>query len=393
MSFLRIQCSVAPAKPKLNSAFCAIILDNLTHCDKVSEHSRECQALIGKFTLDQNSNNDDMTVSYVARRIALFIAMVWVGITLVFLLTRLAPGDPIEAKVVAQEAVAGNTGGDINAIVDAYRRKFDLDQPLPVQYITYVSNILRGDFGYSLTNYPARVIDKINAAMPWSIGLIGVTTFVSVIFGSLVGALIAWRRSYMAINIFLPVLMVTAAVPFFLFGLVLQFFLGTFWQLLPTAFGKDPGFILGFNIESAWQIIKHGMLPATAIIIGSTGFWGLGMRAMMVTTAGEDFMVLGDAKGLKERRLFLGYAVRNVLLPQLTALAIALAYVASGQVLVEVVFNYPGLGLLLRNAIGESDYFMIQGIALTVIIAVAIALLIMDLIYPLIDPRITYRRR
>lgn len=334
-----------------------------------------------------------MTVSYVARRIALFIAMVWVGITLVFLLTRLAPGDPIEAKVVAQEAVAGNTGGDINAIVDAYRRKFDLDQPLHIQYITYVSNILRGDFGYSLTNYPARVIDKINAAMPWSIGLIGVTTFVSVIFGSLVGALIAWRRSYMAINIFLPVLMVTAAVPFFLFGLVLQFFLGTFWQLLPTAFGKDPGFILGFNIESAWQIIKHGMLPATAIIIGSTGFWGLGMRAMMVTTAGEDFMVLGDAKGLKERRLFLGYAVRNVLLPQLTALAIALAYVASGQVLVEVVFNYPGLGLLLRNAIGESDYFMIQGIALTVIIAVAIALLIMDLIYPLIDPRITYRRR
>ena len=334
-----------------------------------------------------------MTVSYVARRIGLFVAMVWVGITLVFLLTRLAPGDPIEAKVVAQEAVAGNTGGDINAIVDAYRRKFDLDRPLHIQYITYVSNIVRGDFGYSLTNYPARVIDKISAAMPWSIGLIGVTTVISVLFGSLVGALIAWRRSYVSINIFLPVLMVTAAVPFFLFGLVLQFLFGTLWQWLPPAFGKDPGFILGFNIESAWQIIKHGILPSTAIIIGSTGFWGLGMRAMMVTTAGEDFMVLGDAKGLKERRLFLGYAVRNVLLPQMTALAIALAYVASGQVLVEVVFNYPGLGLLLRNAIGESDYFMIQGVALTVIIAVAIALLIMDLIYPLIDPRITYRRR
>lgn len=334
-----------------------------------------------------------MSIAYVARRLALFFAMVWVGVTLVFLLTRLAPGDPIEAKVIAQEAVAGNTGGDINAIVDAYRRKFDLDRPLYIQYITYVSNILRGDFGYSLTNYPARVIDKINAAMPWSIGLIGVTTLLSVIIGSLVGALIAWRKSYMAINMFLPVLMVTAAVPFFLFGLVLQFLLGTRFKILPTAFGKDPGFILGFNIESAWQIIEHGLLPATAIIIGSVGFWGLGMRAMMITTAGEDFMVLADAKGLKERRLFLGYAVRNVLLPQLTALAIAIAYVASGQVLVEVVFNYPGLGLLLRNAIGESDYFMIQGVALAVIIAVAIALLIMDLIYPLIDPRITYQRK
>ena len=334
-----------------------------------------------------------MSLAYIIRRISLFVAMVWVGVTLVFLLTRLAPGDPIEAKALAQEAVAGNTGGDINAIVDAYRRKFNLDQPIHIQYLTYIGNILRGDFGYSLTNYPARVIDKINAAMPWSIGLIGVTTVISVVFGSLVGALIAWRKSYMSINIFLPVLMVTAAVPFFLFGLVLQFAFGTWLQWLPPAFGKDPGFILGFNIESAWQIIKHGILPATAIVIGSTGFWGLGMRAMMITTAGEDFMVLGDAKGLKERRLFLGYALRNVLLPQLTALAIALAFVASGQVLVEVVFNYPGLGLLLRQAIGESDYFMIQGVALTVIIAVAFALLIMDLIYPLIDPRISYKRK
>lgn len=334
-----------------------------------------------------------MTVSYVARRVVLFLAMVWVGVTLVFMLTRLAPGDPIEARVLAQEAVAGNTGGDVNAIVNAYRRKFNLDQSLAVQYFTYLGNLARGDLGFSLTSYPARVSDKISAAMPWSIGLIGVTTVLSMLFGSLVGALIAWRKSYMAINLLLPVLMVTAAVPFFLFGLVLQFLFGTLWQILPPAFGKDPGFVLGFNPESAWQIVKHGILPSSAIIIGSVGFWGLGMRAMMVTTVGDDFMVLGDAKGLKERRLFLGYAVRNVLLPQMTALAIALAYVASGQVLVEVVFNYPGLGLLLRNAIGESDYFMIQGVALTVIIAVAISLFVMDIIYPLIDPRITYRRK
>ena len=333
-----------------------------------------------------------MNPTYIVRRFALFLLVVLVGFSIVFLLTRLAPGDPIEQKVLALEAQAGNTGGDIGPIVDAYREKFELDAPLHVQYIRYLSNLSRGDLGYSLTNYPATVQEKISAALPWSVGLIGITTVLAMLFGSLVGAMIAWRKSFRMVQAMLPVLMVTAAVPFFLFGLVLQFFLGVYFKVLPTAFGVDPGFLLGWNWESAWQLIKHGILPAGSIIVASTGLWGLGMRAMMVTTVGEDYMVLADAKGLKERRIFLVYAVRNVLLPQTTAFALALASVVSGQVLVEVVFNYPGLGLLLRNSIGESDYFMIQGVTLIVIFAIALALFVMDLIYPLIDPRISYQR-
>ncbi len=333
-----------------------------------------------------------MNPAYIARRFVLFLLVILVGFSIVFLLTRLAPGDPIEQKVLALEAQAGNTGGDINAIVNAYREKFELDAPVHVQYLRYLSNLARGDLGYSLTNYPATVQEKISAALPWSIGLIGFTTVLAMLFGSLVGALIAWRRSFRIVQAMLPILMVTAAVPFFLFGLVLQFFLGVYFKVLPTAFGVDPGFLLGWNWETLWQLTKHAILPGGAIIIASTGLWGLGMRAMMVTTVGEDYMVLGDAKGLKERRIFFTYAVRNVLLPQTTAFGLALAAVVSGQVLVEVVFNYPGLGLLLRNSIGESDYFMIQGIALILIFAIALALFVLDLIYPLIDPRISYSR-
>ncbi len=333
-----------------------------------------------------------MTLTYIARRFLLFLLVVFVGVTLVFLLTRLAPGDPLEAKVLALEAQAGNTGGDIGPIVEAYREKFQLDGPLHVQYITYLSNLLKGDMGYSLTNYPATVADKIAAAMPWTLGLAIVTTVIAMLFGSLVGALIAWRKSFRLIQALLPILMITAAVPFFLFGLVLQFFMGIHWKILPIAFGVDPGFLLGWNIETAWQLLEHAILPAGAVIIASTGLWGLGMRAMMVTTIGEDYMVLGDAKGLKENRVFFGYAVRNVLLPQTTSFALALANVVAGLLLVEIVFNYPGIGLLLRNAIGESDYFMIQGVALIAILAIAIALFIMDLIYPFIDPRISYRK-
>lgn len=309
-----------------------------------------------------------------------------------FMLTRLAPGDPIEAKVLALEAQAGNTGGDIRPIIAAYREKFQLDGPLLTQYLTYLTNLMRGDMGYSMTNYPATVADKISAALPWTIGIAFVTTVFAMLFGSLVGALISWRRSFRLVQATLPVLMVTAAVPFFLFGLVLQFFLGVHWKIFPTAFGVDPGFIVGLDWETLWQMIKHAVLPASAVIVASTGLWGLGMRAMMVTTAGEDYMVMGDAKGLKEKRLFFSYAVRNVLLPQTTSFALSLASVVGGLLLVEIVFNYPGIGILLRNAIGESDYFMIQGVTLITILAIAVALFVMDLLYPLIDPRISYDR-
>ena len=333
-----------------------------------------------------------MTVDYALRRVALFFMAVLVGVTIVFLLTRLAPGDPIEAKVLALEAQAGNTLGNIDEIINVYRKRFQLDRPLYLQYLTYLSNVARGDLGQSLAYYPDRVSDRIMRAMPYSIGLIGVTTVLSAGLGMLFGALIVWRKSWFLLRALLPVLMVSAAVPFFLFGLVLQFAFAIHWKLLPPSHAIDFGFQIGWSLETLWQLFKHAILPSTAIIIGGVALWGLGTRALMVNTTGEDYMLLGEAKGLRERRLFFTYAIRNILLPQTTAFSLALAAVVSGQVLVEIVFSYPGLGWHLRDAIGGSDYFVIQGITLIIIIAIAFALMVMDLIYPLIDPRISYRR-
>ncbi len=333
-----------------------------------------------------------MTVDYALRRIALFFIAVLVGVTIVFLLTRLAPGDPIEAKVLALEAQAGNTLGNIDEIINVYRKRFQLDRPLHLQYLTYLSNVARGDLGHSLAYYPDRVSDRIMRAIPYSIGLIGVTTVLSAGLGLLFGALIVWRKSWFLLRALLPVLMVSAAVPFFLFGLVLQFAFAIHWKLLPPSHAIDFGFQIGWNFETLWQFFKHAVLPSAAIIIGGVALWGLGTRALMVNTTGEDYMLLGEAKGLRERRLFFTYAIRNILLPQTTAFSLALAAVVSGQVLVEIVFSYPGLGWHLRDAIGGSDYFVIQGITLIIIIAIAFALMVMDLIYPLIDPRISYKR-
>ncbi len=319
--------------------------------------------------------------------------MVWVAATLVFFLPRIAPGDPIEQKVLQMQTLSGNQMGDVNEIIESYQRKFGLDKPIGQQYINYLGNLARGDLGYSLARYPSRVSDEIMRAAPWTIVLIGTATLIAATIGSALGALIAWRRSPALLRLLLPVFMSTAAIPYFLLGLLLIFSLGLTWRLFPLGAGIDYGMIPAWDFKTVSNMAYHAILPAFSIIIAAIGFWGLGMRAMVVTIGGEDFIQLGDAKGLKERRLFIDYGIRNTLLPQTTALALALGSVISGQVLLEVIFSYPGLGMLLRMAIGQQDFFLIEGIVLMIILSTAVVLFIMDLIYPILDPRISYKRR
>jgi peptide/nickel transport system permease protein len=144
-----------------------------------------------------------------------------------------------------------------------------------------------------------------------------------------------------------------------------------------------PGFVV--------DVLHHSILPALSIVISATGFWALGMRGMMVTTVGEDYMTLAEANGLKERTIFLRYALRNACLPQVTALALSIGYVVSGSVLVEAVFAYPGIGSLLFRAISVSDYTLIHGLVFVIILAVGLVTLALDLLYPLLDPRIAQR--
>lgn len=190
----------------------------------------------------------------------------------------------------------------------------------------------------------------------------------------------------------MPPLLALDAIPFFLLGLILMYLLAFTFPIFPSAGGYTIATLPAFTLEFILDALKHAALPALAIILVSTGGWALGMRAMMVTTQGDDYVVFADAKGLKARTIFLRYAVRNALLPQTTALALALGRVVSGGVLVEVIFGYPGIGNVLFSAIRASDYFLIQGIVFIVIVSLGIATLVLDLIYPLLDPRITYRR-
>lgn len=233
----------------------------------------------------------------------------------------------------------------------------------------------------------------IESALPWTLGLLTVSALIAFAIGSLLGGLLAWPRAPRALRALAPGFMVVSVIPYYLLAVILIYLFATRWRLLPGVGGFDPIQILGFNWSSIVDILRHALLPGLSIALGGIGFWALGMRALMVSILGEDYITFAEAKGLQPRRIFLWYGMRNALLPQATQLAVTLGFVVSGSVLVEVIFNYPGLGFLLYNAIEGKDYFVIQAIVLLLIVALSLALYIVDLIYPLLDPRITYDRR
>ncbi len=333
-----------------------------------------------------------MRLRYLVRRLIVFFLVVVVAITINFIIPRLAPGDPIEQRLATISAVTAGNIGNTQVIVKAYRERFGLDKPLWQQYISYWANLLRGDLGASLAKFPARVSDEIFRVMPWTIGLLTVSTLLAFGIGSFFGAILGWSRPVLALRVIIPMLMVFSAIPYYLLGLVFIFVFAIVLRLLPPGGGHDIGLTLNWSLTSVISVLKHSILPALSIVISSIGFWALGMRAMMVTVRGEDYITLAEAKGLRRARLFFNYGIRNALLPQVTALAISMGYVVGGAVLVEVVFSYPGVGFLLRQAINGNDYTMVQGIVLILILAIAVVMLLVDLIYPLLDPRIAYER-
>ena len=334
-----------------------------------------------------------MYLDYVLRRFGIMLLVVFFAVSINFILPRLMPGDPIEAQLNQLVAMAGGAAGDITAMAEAYRAQFGLDRPLLEQYFAYWGSVFRLDLGVSLAAYPEKVSDAILGALPWTLGLLGFSTLVSFVIGSLLGGLMGWPRSPRFLRAFGSGLVILASVPYFLIGMILLYFFAIVFRWFPAGGGLPFGMTIGWNWPTVSAIAWHATLPALSIIAAEIGAWALGMRGMLVSVLGEDYITLAEAKGLKPRRIFLRYGLRNALLPQLTKLALALGHIVSGAILVEVIFSYPGIGFRLYQAIQAKDYFVIQGIVLMLSVSIAVAAFILDLIYPLIDPRITSRRK
>ncbi len=335
-----------------------------------------------------------MSLQYVIRRVLLFLLVIWVGTSLIFFLPKLAPNrDPVAERLGMMAATGGINTEGLDQMVEAYRAKFGLDQPLWKQYLNYMADMLRFDFNYSIAMYPATVIEIIMRAVPWTVGLLTVSTLLAFAIGSLLGALLGWPRTPKAVSWVATPFLMMSSVPYYILGLVMMYIFAFKLKLVPLGGGSQYGTVATLTWKYVFDVIEHAILPAASMVVAGVGFWALSMRGMMVTTLGEDYVMLAEARGLAPRRIFFGYAMRNAILPQTTGLALSAGTILSGSLLVEVIFRYPGMGSVLYRAITGFDFFMIYGVVFFVILAVGIATLLLDLLYPFLDPRIRYSRK
>jgi peptide/nickel transport system permease protein len=325
-------------------------------------------------------------VRAILRRLGVYILAAWVALTVSFLLPRVVPGNPV-AGAVARASQSGNCN---SACVRAVEEQlgFNVHTSLWDQYVQYWGNLRHGNLGRSWSEN-APVSSLIVSYIPWTLGLLVVATVVSFVAGSAIGVLIAWRRGSW-VDWILPAATFFQAVPYFFLALVLVLILGqtgTMLKWFPSLFGYDIyGVTPGLNAPYIASIITHAILPATTVVLASTAGFVLAMRNQMVTTMDEDFVLVAQAKGLPTRRV-VWYAARNALLPVVANFTVAISLVVAGQILVEIVFNYPGIGFHLFDALSKLDYSLVQGIFVVITLVVLAANLVADVVYVLIDPR------
>ncbi len=314
------------------------------------------------------------------RRLGIYVFTAWATITANFVLPRLMPGNPIEQLI-------GKLQGRVTPeMIAAIKAQFGqgLNEPMWVQYGHYWGQLFHGDMGVSIT-LSAPVSQVLSSQMWWTIGLIGTAAVVSFIIGTALGVLFGWTRGSRADSI-IPVATFLQSVPYYFLGTILiMLFAGTL-HLFPIVGAYDSSLNPGWSWAYIASVLRYAELPLTSIVLSSLAGWMLGMRNMMVTTVSEDFVLMAVAKGLP-RRSVMWHAARNAVLPSVANLALTIGLLVSGSLLVEQIFNYPGVGNLLVSAVGNEDYPLLQGIFLMITFTVLGANLLADILYYVLDPR------
>jgi peptide/nickel transport system permease protein len=335
-----------------------------------------------------------ITSSYAFRIIIQGLLTAWVVTTFTFVLIRLLPGNPVQIRIDLLMNQGYTYEEAVNQAATLYT--FDPNEPIFTQYLRYLSNLIQGDLGKSITSAGTPVRDQIMRFLPWTLVSVGSALLISFSLGVLIGLMMAYWRGGLLDNVVTAIASILSGIPDYVIAIVIILIGGVQLQLFNVGEmrgGVDPGIPAGFTFEYIDSVIRHALLPITTYVLATIGVWILSMKSSTISTLGEDYIHVAKARGLSEQRILTAYVGRNAMLPLVTRLAISIGFVLSGSVIVERYFEYPGLGLQLARAVGSRDYTTMQGIFLVVSIAVIASNIMADLMLGWLDPRVSLEEK
>jgi peptide/nickel transport system permease protein len=328
---------------------------------------------------------------YLIPRLIQYFLVIWVGITVVFFIPRLTPNDPVMRMVGEMRARGASLEPSaMDGIIHDLTVMYGLQGSWLDQYKDFWIRLFHGDLGVSFFQFPAPVSQLIATALPWTLGLLLTTTAISWILGNIIGGLAGyytrqrWSRNLDAFA------MVVRPLPYYIFAFMLLLLFAYVVRWFPITGGASLGALPSFTWGYIRDVLWHSVLPALSLTVLGGAVTFQTMKLLVQNVNAEDFVQYAKLGGVTDSRIVGKYVIRNALLPQITGLALSLGQIFSGALITEIVFGYPGLGMLLYRAIINGDYNLIMGITIFSIISITTAILVVDLTYPLLDPRVRY---
>lgn len=330
-------------------------------------------------------------IKYLITKIFFLVITYFIALVIVFILPRAVPGNPV------QQLIAGLTTGAVSPeLLDQYQqaliRAFELDKPIHVQFLNFITRSFSGDLGISISSYGESVVALIAKHLPWTLILLVPANIVSWFIGNYIGAIAGYKRGSVIEKTSVLIGIVFSQIPYYWLAMTLIYVFAISLRILPPGSAYDPTMTPSLTIEFVASMLRHYILPFLSLLIPAIGGWIISMRVLTSMELGSPYIRFSDSMGVKDKVLF-KYVLRNSMLPQVTGLGIQLGFVFAGQIITEQLFNYPGMGILLARALGTRDYPLIQGVFMILIATILLANFIVDFIYMLIDPRIRLGHR
>ena len=328
---------------------------------------------------------------YLLTRLGQFALVVFIGINIAFVVTHATPIDPVEQSIAASTQFGSINPEAIEMMRQSLKELYGLQGGLWDQYVTFWRRIAVGDFGPSLSAFPTPVSTLIARALPWTVALLVISTLLTWVLGNLLGGLAGYYRRNRALRFAGILAMAFHPIPYYIVAFLLLIVFGYLWPVLPISGGYTMNMEQDWSWEFILSLLRHGILPVASLALVGLGGWFMGMRSLVSNVVTEDYVAYAELAGVERSRILRSYVMRNALVPQVTGLAISLGSIFNGAIITEQVFGYPGVGTLLISAVHAGDYSLVLGITTVSILAVSFAVLLIDLAYPLLDPRVKAR--